>query len=113
MTTNHDPLNALLLACVTLLVPSITCQPVTTAIHFRRQVYDYALTFQREVSPLPSILHPSSHAPQVELVWKRRWGLGTLLFAFNRYSPFIENIISLSSESVTCTGKSHPNMDHS
>jgi len=29
-------------------------------------------------------------------VWKRRWGLGTVLFVFNRYSPFVESIISLS-----------------
>ncbi|KAF9782428.1 hypothetical protein BJ322DRAFT_1111291 [Thelephora terrestris] len=57
-----DPLDALLFACVTLLV------------------YDYMLTFQLEV----------------ELVWKRQWGLGTVLFVFNRYSPFIESIISLS-----------------
>ncbi|KAF9651008.1 hypothetical protein BDM02DRAFT_1012765 [Thelephora ganbajun] len=62
MVARHDPLSALLFACVTLLV------------------YDYTLTFQQEV----------------ELVWKRRWGLGTVLFVFNRYSPFIESIISLS-----------------
>jgi len=60
--SDNDPLTTLLIACVTLLV------------------YDYALTFQREV----------------ELVWKRKWGLGTILFAFNRYSPFIEGVISLS-----------------
>jgi len=29
-------------------------------------------------------------------VWKRRWRLGTALFVFNRYSPFVESIISLS-----------------
>ena len=48
------------------------------------------------------IFHYSSHVPQVELVWKRQWGLGTLLFAFNRYSPFVQGILSLSSQSATC-----------
>lgn len=43
-------------------------------------VYDYTLTFQQEV----------------ELVWKGRWGLGTVLFVFNRYSPFVESVVSIS-----------------
>ena len=52
----------------------------------------------------------SSQPFQVELVWKRRWGLGTALFVFNRYSPFVESIISLSSESATCVGQYHLNI---
>lgn len=48
-----------------------------------------------------------SQPSQVELVWERRWGLGTALFVFNRYSPFVESIISLSSELPACTGQSH------
>lgn len=52
----------------------------------------------------------SSQPFQVELVWKRRWGLGTALFVFNRYSPFVESIISLSSESAACTGQPHLNI---
>lgn len=78
------------------------------SINFIRQVYDYTLTFQREVRPLPYIIYLSPHPPQVELVWKRRWGLGTILFVFNRYTPFIESVISLSSETVTATYQTQP-----
>lgn len=101
MTLNGDPdsLDALLFACVTLLVPRTTCQPMTTPIHFQLTgVRLHAHLPTGGSSPSRSISYFSSYPSQVELVWKRRWGLGTILFVFNRYSPFIESIISLSSE---------------
>jgi hypothetical protein len=65
------------------------------------QIYDWICTLDREVRRIATSLIglcESSKPFQITHVWSRPLSTGTLLFALNRYSPFIDVFVVISSE---------------